>query len=459
MKFDIEKVTSNVALYLFTFFLFFYQKNLFVNPINLSKLINPNYLYFWWFFALLDIVLFLVTFLFLFPQNKLLEKFIKFKFSPLNKIAILIMLFDLVINLNQLLTITLPKGFQMFYYNHDYILAGCCVAAWGILTPGFFYDKYRNLLSLIRTELFTLIITLNIFIDTIAEILNCYFINILFDVTTLTIMFVLLLPFLPLSKKLQEKYFINEKIKLKITLFLYFLLTGAIVIENNYSIMLSIVFMLISIALAFPLAKWFTNKVLTHKTSLIKKLFSLGFFILLFSYVYKTINSLEMSQNQKINSCISVANIYTVHLIDNEMLAELNYLHLSDKNNFNKINMSSSQITEEYDFFYKHLMSTNFNFSGKLVTQIPERERQSLYEFHKDYNMAYLNILDGLNNLKKYKETGKPEYKLDAEVNFSKYNVQYQQMRPIINEINSLLEKDDNQSAISILFNITNGGK
>ncbi len=178
MKFDIEKMTSNIALYLFIFFLFFYQKNLFANPINLFKFVSPNCLYFWWFFALLDIVLFLITLLFLFPPSKFLEKFIKFKYSPLNKIAILIMLFVLVINLNQLLTITLPKYFQMLYYNHDYLLTGCWVAVWWVLTPGFFNEKYRNLLSLTRTELFTFIITINIFIDTIAEVLNGYFINI-----------------------------------------------------------------------------------------------------------------------------------------------------------------------------------------------------------------------------------------------------------------------------------------
>ncbi len=32
----------------------------------------------------------------------------------------------------------------------------------------------------------------------------------------------------------------------------------------------------------------------------------------------------------------------------------------------------------------------------------------------------HMNVLDGLNNLKKYKETGKSEYRIDAEVNFSK---------------------------------------
>lgn len=461
-KFSIEKYGDTIALIAFIFFSVYFiyggnygLKNLATSFIFFDVISRNNI------FALLmgfifEILLVLVIISFLFPNDKYLEKILKCKVSVLHKLGLLTIIFSLISPIYTLFTLIFDKTYRIYVYSYDYINAVLQLLVVLVFSPGFLFEKYRKCLFLPeKVDVFLVIIGLQSFFNALLKIVNFDFLSFVFYFSMTIVIFVVLLPFLQLSKYIQEQCKIDKEIKLKLAIILLFLVYGIVTFSTGYQPRYGVSFILIALAIGFTISKWFANCFLSHDFTIIKKLYSITFVLFIIGFCIKVEDSLEKTDKNQTNYYLFKADFSTMQILDNEMLIELIYRlnNLHNNKDINSIKISSAEIQKNFNFVNEHLFAANLNIRN--IVEISERQRQLSYDFNYNYKQAYVSLLNAFDDLEKFNKTNKYEYKIDYKIDLIKYYVYYMQLIPIIRELNTLYEVNKNISPLKDILKKT----
>lgn len=455
MKFNKENVSSSVVLYSFIGFIIYHVVAdlkyclLNYNPLK-DELINKN-IFSLEVFILFNVLTLLISVIFLFPHNNFIEEKFKIKFSPWHKIAILITFLNF---LNffyiSLFSMPLKNEFRdLSLYNYNYIISILRLIVCFLIIPGFFFDKYRKFFYVNnRTELFILLIGVGTVLDVILNFLSFFFISVIFEIFSIIAIFFVLLPYSNLSKYLKRLYRLNSTIKLKITIFLYFLVSGIITVENGFALVNGTILISLSALALISLSYWISTRFLKQDFSLVKKIFSLSFVSMLLILFYKIICSYNECQLNTTNYYITDATLRNMAIIEHEIENEIAYFSKylpSDKSMSNKISLAN--IDKESQFLILHTKLMN-EFINNL-TNIPERQLKLFYEIDELFSQRCLNLVDAYNYLKLFKETSKNEYWYNYQIYINKDDVTEMPLYPKVVELQRLHKKDERNNVLT----------
>ena len=373
------------------------------------------------------------------------------KISPYFKIAILIIGYKFFMYIGPSFNLTLHNQYRNpDLYSYDYIVNVLKLLIISILTPGFFFSNYRKYFSLSKINLFILMIGLTSFLNIFLHLFNLYFLSFFVDILTVAIVFFVLLPYAPLNKHLQEKFKINEETKFKIVIFLYFLGQGLINIEYRLRPADGVIFILIALLVALSMSRWFMDNCLHHDSSILKKIYSVTFFVIVGTLLYRIGNSFEECQKYQISYYNTLARLSLIQIIDNEIEIEA---YDSDSEN---LKLPKTKLQNKLTFFKNHIGLANDSFED--LTEIQgEILRQSFHNINEDYNQANIYLLDAYNDLLKYETTKQIEYKLDYYIHINDFKLQHSQINAEFVEIYTLLDSDKQRLSLfkSVVKNLS----
>lgn len=438
-----EKICINLSLY--SFALYFLHLEIFAPEPEGIRALFENYIYYSQigsaigvlpiqiliFLKILAIIVILTILLLPLFNNTCIKSI-----SPYIKIVILIIGYKFFLYINPTFNLTLYDKYRdSDLYNYDYIIQILKILVLIILTPGFFFPKYRKFFFLSKVNLFILIVGLTSFLNILLHFFNFYFLSFFVDISIVAIVFFVLLPSAPLNRHLQEKYKINDETKFKIIIFLYFLSQGLINIEYHLKPIDGIIFLILALLIALSMSKWFIDNYLHHDSSILKKIYSITFIVIAGTLFYRIDNSFEECQRYQISYYNTLAMLSMIQIIDDEIEME------THNNDFENLDLSELELQNKLAFFKEHIALANDSFENLSEIQ-GEILKDSLHDINEDYNQANIYLLDAYNDLLKYKTTKQIGYEFDYYIHINDFKLQHSRINAEFVELYTLLDND-----------------